>query len=154
MKTELEEAEKYAHNYFEMHSNHYKGLNEGFIAGAKWQAERMYSEKEVYDLLRQFPNKEELDLWFEQNKKNNMKKIQTAEELGNKLYQPIGMSCNKFAIKLAIEFAKLHVEAALKSASEKGEAFVQTNGEWNSVNVTASVNKESILNSYSLENIK
>jgi len=40
-----------------------------FIAGGKWQAERMYSEKEVYDLLRQFPNKEELDSWFEQNKK-------------------------------------------------------------------------------------
>jgi hypothetical protein len=40
-----------------------------FIEGAKWQQERMYSEKEVYDLLRQFPNEEELDLWFEQNKK-------------------------------------------------------------------------------------
>jgi hypothetical protein len=42
-----EAAEKYAHNYFEMHSNHYKGLNEGFIKGAKWQAERMYSEEDM-----------------------------------------------------------------------------------------------------------
>jgi hypothetical protein len=41
----------------------------GMTEGAKWQAERMYSEKEVYDLLCQFPNEEELDLWFEQNKK-------------------------------------------------------------------------------------
>jgi hypothetical protein len=45
------------------------GFMLGVIEGAKWQAERMYSEKEVYDLLRQFPNEEELDLWFEQNKK-------------------------------------------------------------------------------------
>lgn len=28
------EAEYYAHNYFEMHNNHYKGLKSGFIAGA------------------------------------------------------------------------------------------------------------------------
>jgi hypothetical protein len=44
-------------------------FKQGFLDGAKWQAERMYSEKEVYDLLRQFPNEEELDSWFEQNKK-------------------------------------------------------------------------------------
>lgn len=53
-----------------------------------------------------------------------------------------------------IEFAKLHVEAALKAASEKGEALVRTNGEWTSSKVTARVNKESILNSYPLEKIK
>jgi hypothetical protein len=47
-----------------------------------------------------------------------MAKIPTAQELGNKLYQPIGMSCNEFAIKLAIEFAKLHVKAALEAALE------------------------------------
>ena len=41
----------------------------GFKAGAKWQAERMYSEEEVYNLLCQFPNEEELNNWFEQNKK-------------------------------------------------------------------------------------
>ena len=80
---------------------------------------------------------------------------QTAEEflkeyeLGN-----TGKIDTEDAKEAIIEFAKLHVEAALKAASEKGEAFVQTNGEWTSVNVTASVNKESILNSYPLENIK
>jgi hypothetical protein len=57
-------------------------------------------------------------------------------------------------IENMIEFAKLHVEAALKEASEKGEAFVRTNGEWTSSKVTAGLNKESILNSYPLENIK
>jgi hypothetical protein len=40
-----------------------------FLKGAEWQQERMYSEEEVYNLLCQFPNKEELDNWFEQNKK-------------------------------------------------------------------------------------
>jgi hypothetical protein len=28
------EAEYHAHNYFDMHSNHYKGLLEGYVAGA------------------------------------------------------------------------------------------------------------------------
>jgi hypothetical protein len=45
----LEEyAEKYAHNYFNMHeTNNYKALKQGFIEGAKYQAERMYSEEEM-----------------------------------------------------------------------------------------------------------
>ena len=48
-KETIEEAAKYyAHNYFEMHdTNNYKALKQGFEAGAKWQAERMYSEEEV-----------------------------------------------------------------------------------------------------------
>jgi hypothetical protein len=53
----------------------------GFIEGAKWQAERMYSEEEVFNLLNNF-NKDTLKLrslklgnsfnvkdWFEQFKK-------------------------------------------------------------------------------------
>lgn len=45
----LEEASKYyAHNYFDMHeTNNYKALKQGFEAGAKWQAERMYSEEDM-----------------------------------------------------------------------------------------------------------
>lgn len=43
-----------------------------------------------------------------------------------------------------IEFAKIHAEAALKAASEKGKC---SNG-------TSVVVKDSILNSYSLDNIK
>lgn len=53
-----------------------------------------------------------------------------------------------------IEFAKLHVEAALTEASENGQAFVNGNGEWTSSNVTAFINKDSILNSYPLDKIK
>jgi hypothetical protein len=48
-----------------------------------------------------------------------------------------------------IEFAKLHVEAALKAASEnadtlKGEVYASK----------GAINKDSILNSYPLDNIK
>ncbi len=74
-----------------------------------------------------------------------MEKIPTAQELGNKLYQPIGMSCNEFAIKLAIEFAKLHVEAALKEAAETNYPSTKSNFEL--------VNSK-ILNSYPLDKIK
>jgi|LakMenEpi03Aug12_release.lakeMendotaPanAssembly.Ray.scaffolds.fasta_scaffold4156728_1 hypothetical protein len=74
-----------------------------------------------------------------------MKKIPTAQELGNKLYQPIGMSCNEFAIKLAIEFAKLHVEAALKEVAETNYPSTKSNFEL--------VNSK-ILNSYPLDKIK
>lgn len=62
-----------------------------------------------------------------------------------------------------IEFAKLHTQEALKQASEK--AFVEyidlkTNEEFDYTdvlvddNVGADVNKDSILNAYSLDNIK
>jgi hypothetical protein len=55
------------------------------------------------------------------------------------------------AVVMMIEFAKLHVEAALKEASEK--AIVNTEpdyrgGEWSIVDT------DSILNAYPLENIK
>ena len=69
-----EAAEYYAHNYFDMHeTNNYKALKEGFIAGAKWQQERSYSEEEViafarwmYDYKGDINKVEEL---FEQFKK-------------------------------------------------------------------------------------
>lgn len=52
-KETIEEASKhYAHNWFEMHeTNNYKALKQGFIAGAKWQAERMYSQEEVNEII-------------------------------------------------------------------------------------------------------
>lgn len=56
--------------------------------------------------------------------------------------------------KAMIEFAKLHVEAALKAASKKAQcedgAIVDLGFEI----ISASVDKDSILNSYSLNNIK
>ena len=64
---------------------------------------------------------------------------------------------------MLIEFAKMHVQEALKQASEK--AFVeyidlQTDEKFDYTdvlvddNISADVNKDSILNAYSLENIK
>lgn len=45
-------SEYYAHNYFDMHeTNNYKALKEGFIEGAKWQQERMYSEEEFKEMV-------------------------------------------------------------------------------------------------------
>ena len=52
-------------------------LKRGFIEGAKWQAERMYSEEEVFNLCREFaifvlrngPSYEKQQEWFEQFKK-------------------------------------------------------------------------------------
>jgi hypothetical protein len=45
--TTIEEAaEYYAHNHFNMHeTNSYKELKKGFIAGAKWQANKNFSKK-------------------------------------------------------------------------------------------------------------
>ena len=41
-----------------------------FKEGAKWQAERMYSEEEVYNLLYELlPDKQELDEWFKDKRK-------------------------------------------------------------------------------------
>jgi hypothetical protein len=74
--------------------------------------------------------------------------IPTAEELGSTVYQPIGMSCNEFAIKLAIEFAKLHVEAALEAASET-EIVSGT-----SYKHRTNLDMDIIMNSYPLEKIK
>jgi hypothetical protein len=50
---------------------------EGFIEGTKWQAERMYSEEEVFNLCREFaifvqrngPSYKKQQEWFEQFKK-------------------------------------------------------------------------------------
>ncbi len=55
-----EAAEKY---------NSIKIAREAFIAGAKWQAERMYSEEEVLELLRKAHFVEQnIEEWFEQFK--------------------------------------------------------------------------------------
>lgn len=43
---------------------------EGFIAGVKYQAEKMYTEEEVYNLLYELlPDKQELDEWFKDKRK-------------------------------------------------------------------------------------
>ena len=73
-----ETIEEVAHNFATKEIEEctsYHDLNYGFTEGAKWQAERMYSEEEVYDILVEHTielfKKESkiLNEWFEQYKK-------------------------------------------------------------------------------------
>jgi hypothetical protein len=45
------QAEHYAHNHFEMHENHYKGLKQGFIAGVESDIVKIKILKAKVDLL-------------------------------------------------------------------------------------------------------
>lgn len=96
-----------------------------------------------------------------------MEKIPTAEEFIKNLDKDGGEAWTEGSDTLAlglIEFAKLHVEAALKEASEKASAY----GEGSSLSTHDSnffytfaghigkikMNKDSILKAYPLTNIK
>jgi hypothetical protein len=72
MKTELEEAaERYAEGKSSS-SLFQEDHKKDFIAGANYQAERMYSEQEVLQLLLRLQQTESYDNlyeWFEQFKK-------------------------------------------------------------------------------------
>ena len=102
-----------------------------------------------------------------------MNKIPTAEELKSKMIQAVQYQSvfgiaeeknNRIAencVSLAIEFAKLHVEAALKRASENSNLLLtdkkgntKTTGGYDAYGSVAAVNKQSILNAYPLEQIK
>jgi hypothetical protein len=89
---EQETIEEAAENNWDKINHQYKeGLNPyahrvGFKEGAKWQAERMYSEEEVYKLLlkhqsdyrssvrNSYPLTWSFDIktWFDQNKKKSV----------------------------------------------------------------------------------
>jgi hypothetical protein len=69
--------------------------------------------------------------------------VPTAEEFNNDI-RYVTYSLDE---KL-ITFAKLHVEAALKEASEKASVYADEGG------YSEFVDEQSILNSYPLENIK
>jgi len=100
-KETLEEASvNFAHNYFEMHeSNNYQALKLGFKAGARWQAERSYSEEDLYGFMDSyqnwltFTNAKVLTFkeWFEQFKKPN---TWYNEEQTNKRMNVIGQNGN------------------------------------------------------------
>lgn len=82
-----------------------------------------------------------------------MSKIPTAEEFLNQKPFLNGMTRMDQRIAM-IEFAKLHVEAALKEASEKAETDYELGNPYDANSRYEIVNKNSILNAYSLENIK
>ena len=98
-------------------------------------------------------------------KRNSMEnnKVPTAKELFDKMLEE-NSECT--STEMMIEFAKLHVETALKEASEKSYAQSShsniTSKDWTETRQglicvhlgRVSVNKQSILNSYPLSNIK
>jgi hypothetical protein len=82
-----------------------------------------------------------------------MGKTPTAGEFLN--HQEETVSYFEFDIRdVMIKFAKLHVEAALKEASEKAKTSEFWEGNTGSEYCETIVDKESILNSYPLNNIK
>lgn len=101
-----------------------------------------------------------------------MEKIPTAEEFFLNSYfsdsisqedKELWLECNnqaKESIKIMKEFAKMHVEVALKAASEEAFAISTHSSISSRIKLICensgivSVNRDSILNSYSLDNIK
>lgn len=88
-----------------------------------------------------------------------MEKIATARIFLQNLIEENNQDSNIDLEDAMIEFAKMHVEAALKEASKeaainknKGEVTARTFG--NVINGTYSINQQSILNSYPFSNIK
>jgi hypothetical protein len=84
------------------------------------------------------------------------KEIPTAEEFTKTLLKEVANCKELKAIRLAIEkhfieFAKLHIQSALKAASEKAEIKMDTAIFVEGVSSTYVINKESILNAYSLD---
>lgn len=67
-------------------------------------------------------------------------------------YDNLSVNCKQEITHKAVEFAKLHVEAALKKVSEK--AAININGFIQDYDENLCVDKNSILTSYPLKNIK
>lgn len=82
-----------------------------------------------------------------------MEKIPTAKELFDKKHPQDG-TLPKWAEDLMIEFAKLHVEQALKEASVNAETEEECGNPYDPEDYYYVVDRDSILNSYPLENIK
>ena len=85
-------------------------------------------------------------------------KLPTAKELCKKMHkeEPDSTSWIDFNQKAMIEFAKLHVEAALKEVNRRGKIkkVVTTLMDSTESDVHYVIDKESILNSYPLSKIK
>jgi len=81
-----------------------------------------------------------------------MKNLPTAQEfLGKNIDYVLEKDCKEDVEQAMIEFAKLHVEAALKEASENAK-IIDVGIDYSIIKWVA--DKDSILNSYPLENIK
>lgn len=81
-------------------------------------------------------------------------KTPTANELFEQYHGFEADSSSRDIISLMIEFAKLHVEAALKEVSINAETKEESDNPYDTEDRYYVVDKDSILNSYPLENIK
>lgn len=86
-----------------------------------------------------------------------MKNIPTAEEFlkSKGLFNDKSMRLQNIGLtssEAMIEFARFHVEAALKAAAEDAWWDVNDDADLHNVNIT--INKDLILNAYPLTNIK
>jgi hypothetical protein len=99
-------------------------------------------------------NREQLREQRKQELKELMEKdnqIPTAEQFLNR--DESGVFNQVDIAQAMIEFAKLHVEAALKAASEKAETLYEPHWSGEQEGSTC-IDKDSILNAYPLTNIK
>ena len=97
---------------------------------------------------------EQLEMAIDEEKLKDMK-IPTAEEfLKKNIDYVLEIDAKNDVEEAMIEFAKLHVEQALKEASEKAKIKYQYNRNIGSQYCDEYVDKDSILNSYSIDNIK
>lgn len=78
-----------------------------------------------------------------------MNKIPTAEEFFNECELEY-----KSIEDRAIEFAKLHIKAALEAASKNAKTYIETYSSPHYDEWDAEIDKNSILNAYPIENIK
>lgn len=89
-----------------------------------------------------------------------MNKLPTAEEFWKQNYDKNDKVFAFGASQVMIEFAKLHVEAALKSASEYASMRIEETNtsvrylSYSKGDKTLIIDKDSILTAYPLENIK
>lgn len=83
--------------------------------------------------------------------------LKTIEESGNfplNLTRDTHIGTAKNIKKAMIEFAKMHVEEALKQASEKVIVNMKDGMDYYYEDYIEGIDKASVLNAYSLENIK
>lgn len=80
--------------------------------------------------------------------------IKNAQNSNHPYTQIEGFIPHDWVIESMIEFARLHVQEALKQASEKAILDVKPNYQNKMYTVDKTINKESILTAYNLTNMK
>jgi hypothetical protein len=83
-----------------------------------------------------------------------MSKMPTAEEFLNTFNRKVNDTLEQGVQEAMIEFAKLHVEAALKAAATNGEVKEELGNPYDTESKYYVVDEQSIIKAYPLTNIK